>query len=64
MLMGPAATEASKGRVFEDAFRNSIVVRGGDPLPVREPVPLKLPKEAAAQLDGFPGDAADDSEGT
>jgi hypothetical protein len=27
-----------------------VVVRGNDPLPVREPVPLQLPKEAAEQI--------------
>lgn len=51
MLLGSAAAEASKARVFEDAFRNTIVVRGREPLPVRDPVPLRLPREAQAQLE-------------
>jgi hypothetical protein len=29
--------------VFEQALRGIVVVRGTDPLPVREPVPLTLP---------------------
>lgn len=53
MLLGPAATEAVKARAFEDAFRETVVVRGGEPLPVREPVPLRLPREAAEQLEAM-----------
>jgi hypothetical protein len=43
LLAGPVATEPSKARRFEDAFRQCVVVRGTEPLPVREPVPLTLP---------------------
>jgi hypothetical protein len=43
LLAGPAATDASKAAVFERALRDLVVVRGNDPLPVREPVPLQLP---------------------
>jgi hypothetical protein len=41
---------ATKAAPFEDALRAIVVVRGSEPLPVREPVPLELPKEAADQL--------------
>jgi hypothetical protein len=51
MMLGPAATEPARAKIFEDAFRNTVVVRGREPLPVREPVPLQLPKDAAAQLE-------------
>jgi hypothetical protein len=51
MMLGAAAAEPAKGRVFEETFRNTVVVRGREPLPVRDPVPLQLPKEAAAQLE-------------
>jgi Protein of unknown function (DUF3710) len=44
MLVGPAADPA-KGRRFEDALRNIVVVRGIEPLPVRDAVPLTLPKD-------------------
>jgi len=43
MIAGPAAVEAAKARPYEDVFRKIIVVRGNEPLPVREAVPLKLP---------------------
>jgi hypothetical protein len=43
LLAGPVAVDAAKSALFEDAFRGVVVVRGNDPLPVREPVPLQLP---------------------
>jgi uncharacterized protein DUF3710 len=50
MLMGPIAVNVPKAAPFENALRAIVVVRGSEPLPVREPVPLQLPKEAAEQL--------------
>jgi hypothetical protein len=50
MLVGPIAVDAKKAAPFEDALRAVVVVRGNEPLPVREPVPLQLPKEALDQL--------------
>lgn len=55
MLVGPAATDAAAARVFEKAFRSLVVVRGETPLPVREPVPLVLPKEIADRVAGARG---------
>lgn len=46
---GPADTEAAAAP-FLHTFRQLVVVRGNDPLPVREPVPLRLPAQAADQL--------------
>jgi hypothetical protein len=62
MLLGPAATEPVKARVFEETFRDTVVVRGRDPLPVREPVPLQLPREALAQLEQAQQDATGQAE--
>jgi hypothetical protein len=45
MLIGAAATDATKAARFERALRDVVVVRGAEPLPAREPVPLRLPKE-------------------
>ena len=45
LLAGPAAADATQARRFEEAFRQCVVVRGTEPLPVREPVPLQLPPE-------------------
>jgi hypothetical protein len=49
MLVGAVAVEATKAAPFERALRNLVVIRGNEPLPVREPVPLRLPKEVAEQ---------------
>lgn len=50
MLVGALATDKAKAAPFEKALRQVVVVRGAEPLPAREPVPLQLPKELAAQL--------------
>jgi hypothetical protein len=59
MLVGPAAVDAAAGKVFERAFRGLVVVRGDTPLPVREPVPLVLPKEIADQVAGVAAPSPD-----
>lgn len=51
MLVGAPATDKAKAARFEQALRKVIVVRGPEPLPAREPVPLRLPKELTAQND-------------
>jgi hypothetical protein len=62
MLVGPAAVDDDAARPFEDALRQVVVVRGSEPLPVRDPVPLRLPKELlqaggpAPSPNGHPGD--------
>ncbi len=45
LLAGLIATDADKAAVFEETLRGVVVVRGTDPLPVREPVPLQLPSD-------------------
>ncbi len=44
MLAGDAADPGS-GTRMEEALAQVVVVRGAEPLPVREPVPLQLPKD-------------------
>ncbi len=58
MLAGQAA-DPGHAEVFEEAFRQIVVVRGNTPLPVREPVPLSLPKDALEQA----GDGSDTTDG-
>ncbi|MCL2780695.1 MAG: DUF3710 domain-containing protein [Actinomycetia bacterium] len=55
MLIGRAATERAAALPFERALRNLVVVRGNEPLPVRDPVPLRLPKEALPQAEDAEG---------
>ena len=45
LIAGPVAADAAKAVVFEEALRNVVVVRGTEPLPVRDPVPLQLPAD-------------------
>ncbi len=51
LLTGPLPDGRPAGEsLLETAFRGIVVVRGSDPMPVREPLPLTLPAQAAAQL--------------
>jgi hypothetical protein len=50
MISGPAAEDAEAAKPLETAFRGIVVVRGSEPMPVREQLPLRLPLQAAAQL--------------
>jgi Protein of unknown function (DUF3710) len=50
MISGPAAVGDEAGAQLEDVFRGVVVVRGSDPMPVREQLPLTLPPQAAAQV--------------
>lgn len=50
MISGPAAETPEAAATLEEAFRSIVVVRGSEPMPVREQLPLTLPAEAAAQL--------------
>lgn len=45
---GPAALEQNAAAPIESLFRDVVVVRGDHPLPPRELLQLKLPKDAAA----------------
>ena len=50
MMSGPAAAAPEAAAELEDAFRAIVVVRGNEPMPVREQLPLTLPAQAAAEL--------------
>jgi hypothetical protein len=50
LITGPAAESPEAAAVLESVFRGIVVVRGADPMPVREQLPLTLPPQAAAQL--------------
>ncbi len=50
MISGPAAASPEAAATLEDAFRAVVVVRGAEPMPVREQLPLTLPPQAAAEL--------------
>jgi hypothetical protein len=50
MLTGPAAEDPEQAAALEEAFRAVVVVRGTQPMPVRDQLPLTLPPQAAAQM--------------
>jgi hypothetical protein len=50
LISGPAASSPEAAEKLEQAFRGIVVVRGAEPMPVREQLPLSLPPQAAAQL--------------
>jgi hypothetical protein len=50
MLAGTPAADDAAAKPYLEIFSNVIVVRGSEPLPVRDPVPLTLPAGAADQL--------------
>ena len=50
MLTGPAAEDPAQAAPLEQAFRSVVVVRGTQPMPVRDALPLTLPPQAAEQV--------------
>jgi hypothetical protein len=50
LITGPAAAGPGAAAALEEAFRGIVVVRGTQPMPVRDALPLTLPAQAAAQL--------------
>ena len=52
MFVGPVATDRTKAAPLERILRNALVYRGATALPVREPVPLQMPRDVA--LPGAP----------
>jgi hypothetical protein len=49
LLTGPAATDDAAAAGLEAALRDVVVVRGGEAMAVRDPLPLHLPQEVAEQ---------------
>lgn len=49
MVTGPASTDAVQAKRLEDAFRGTVVDRGGEAMAPRELLPLRLPKDAVEQ---------------
>lgn len=47
LLTGPAAQDDAAAASLEDALRQVVVVRGADPMAVKDPLPLRLPPDTA-----------------
>ena len=46
LLSGPAALDPEAAELLLSVLAGTVVVRGKDAMPIRDPLPLKLPKEA------------------
>ena len=46
MFVGAVANDRTKAAPLERILRNVVVDRGSEPLPVREPVPLQMPRDS------------------
>jgi len=46
---GAAAADPAAGPMLAESVRQTVVVRGNDPMPVRDPLPLRLPREVVEQ---------------
>ncbi|WP_279580265.1 DUF3710 domain-containing protein [Fodinicola feengrottensis] len=63
---GPAAIDPANAGPLADVMRGLVVVRGEQPMPVRDPLPLVLPTEITEQAEAAAADAQgeeDDSGG-
>jgi len=61
LITGPAATDDGAAEVFENVLRQIIVVRGSEPMPVREQLPLRLPADPRQTQPQPVADAEDSS---
>lgn len=50
VISGQAAAQPESAEVLERIFRGVVVVRGGDAMAPRDPIPMRLPPEAASAL--------------
>lgn len=64
LVTGPAAADEAAAEPLLEVFRNLVVVRGTEPMPVRDPIPLRLPTDATptAVADGGSVDGTDTSD--
>ena len=52
LVTGPAAVDPEQAGPVEAALRDVVVVRGSEPMAVRDPLALALPNEAQLQQPG------------
>ncbi len=59
LYTGAAAHDAGVAAPLEQAVRDVVVVRGGDPMAVRDPLPLRLPLDAVQAAEPVPDEDGD-----
>jgi hypothetical protein len=50
LFSGPAGTDPDASALLHTVLRSVVVVRGSDAMPIRDPLPLRLPEEAVAAV--------------
>src|SRR4051794_11151898 len=50
LMTGAGSTDPNQARTLEEVFRGVVVVRGGEAMAPRDLLPLRLPREALAQM--------------
>jgi hypothetical protein len=60
VYQGPVAADPTLAGPLGDCLHGLVVDRGTEAMPVREPLPLRLPREVAEPADG--GESADDTD--
>jgi hypothetical protein len=59
VFSGPAATHPAQAQVLETVLTSIVVVRGTDPMAPRDPLQLRLPREATAAREAAEGEDGD-----
>jgi len=59
VFSGPAATHSSQAQVLETVLTSTVVVRGTDPMAPRDPLQLRLPREAGAAHEAAEAEAGE-----
>lgn len=62
MLLGAPAVDEDARAPFLDVVRGVVVVRGNEPLPVRDAIPLRLPTDISEQISAAQADEAEGAE--
>src|SRR6185312_15172096 len=58
VYQGPAAVDPNVAPALVECLENLVVVRGNEAMPVRDPLPLQLPKDLAEQQQAAEEEAA------
>ncbi len=64
VVTGKAGADPDAAPLLEDVLRSLVVVRGEEAMPVRDPLPLRLPREMTGHHDDGPGEPGAGAPGT
>jgi hypothetical protein len=62
LLSGPAAVDPTAAELLLNVLAGTVVVRGKDAMPIRDAIPLRLPKEAAEAAEAGAAAAAEEED--